>query len=494
MIRCPKDLQAISTVRNAQDVLQERAAKFRGGRLQQERQQQQQQQPLDQVEGLEPSCSCLSPTSTMSTPVPTLLRVKPSKASESDWFNERYGKRAHEKAVELGYALPVFHTHDVDVNYYRQQQELRKKQEPRKRQDLQKQQELQKRQDLQKQQEQQEQQKQQELQELQEQKTQLIQQKRQKKRLRRREEREELEELRKQKVQQKQQEQQKQQQHVNETPPPRVAIALPPIQPLLYPPPGPEEEWSEQQVSEWQWQQFFCYMQQGFQEKGEEFQNQHPQWQQFYRQYQLQYWHRQQAQYYASLSRLTLPDPADLFRLSAPPEFFVTASNPGIGQVAASLNSHAAPAASLASLALPAHLPATRPSLKRSRSLSPPRGRAESSVHGSRRPLVPSLASTRLSPGHRNDYARPLAPPVQPRDAVIGPPSSIVALTTYSEASTSPDTTVPGLAHGLPVSQFSSNDVGWPVLTETEFAKMMNAQQQWQQQVTGIEDVWKCEE
>lgn len=230
--------------------------------------------------------------------------------------------------------------------------------------------------------------------------------------------------------------------------------------------------------------------------EGEEFQNQHPQWQQFYRQYQLQYWHRQQAQYYASLSRLTLPDPADLFRLSAPPDFCITASNPGTDHVVASLDSRADPAASLTSLALPAHLPATRPSLKRSRSLSPLRGRAESPVHGPRRPLVPSLASARLPPGRRNDYTRPLAPPIQPRDAVIGPPSSLVAPTTYSEALISPDTTVPGMAHGLPVPQssFSSNDVTWPVLRETEFAKMMDAQQQWQQQVTGMDDVRKCEE
>jgi hypothetical protein len=412
----------------------------------------------------------------MSTPVPTLLRVKPSKASESDRFNERYGKRAHERAVELGYALPVFHTHDVDVNYYRQQQELRKQQEPRKQQELRKQQDLQKRQDLQKQQELQ---KQKDLQERQEQKTQRIQQKRQKKRLRRREEREELEELRKQREQQKQ--------HANETPP-RVAIALPPIQPLLYPPPGPEEGWSQQQISEWRWQQCCCYMQQTFQKQDQEVQNQLPQWQQFYRQYQLQYWHRQQAQYYASLSRLTLPDPADLFRLSAPPDFLVAASNPGIGHIVASLGSHADPDASLT---LPAHLPATRPSLKRSRSLSPPRGRAESPIHGSRRLLVPSLTSARLSPGHRNNYASPLAPPIQPRDAVIGPTSSLVASSTCSESLNSPATTVPGLPHGLPVSvpksSFSSNDIVWPVLTDAEFANMTNAQQQWQQQ-------FKCEE
>jgi hypothetical protein len=230
-------------------------------------------------------------------------------------------------------------------------------------------------------------------------------------------------------------------------------------------------------------------MQQIFQKQDQEVQSQHPQWQQFYRQYQLQYWHRQQAQYYASLSPLTPPDLADLFRLSATPESFVTASNPGTGHVVASLNSHADPAASLASLALPTHLPVARPSLKRSRSLSPPRGRTKSPAHGSHRQLVPSLASARLSPSHRNDYARPLALPVQPRDAVIGPPSSLVASTTCSESLTSPATTVPGLPHGLPVAQsgFSSNNVAWPVLTEAEIAKMMNAQQQWQQQ-------FKCEE
>jgi hypothetical protein len=294
----------------------------------------------------------------------------------------------------------------------------------------------------------------------------------------------------------KQQEQQKQQQpqrHTNEAPP-RIAIALPPIQPQLYPPPGPREDWSEQQASEWQWQQYCCHMQQTFLERDQEFQNQHPQWQQFYRQYQLQYWHRQQAQYYAAL---TLPDPADLFNLLAPPEYLVAASDPvaaTAGHTVASPNPIADPAASLAP---PTTLQAARPSLKRSCSPSPPRGRPEPPLHRSRSPLVHSLASGRLSPGHRNDHARPLAPPLQPRDTVVRPPSSLVAPTSRSEPLTSPATAVPGLPHGLPLpqSRFPSNDVVWPVLTEAEFGKMISAQQQsqQQQQVGRTEDVHKCE-
>ena len=294
--------------------------------------------------------------------------------------------------------------------------------------------------------------------------------------------------------QQQQQQQQQPHQHTNE-PPPRIAIALPPIQPQLHPPPGPREEWSEQQASEWQWQQYCAYMQQSFLKMDQEFQNQHPQWQQFYRQYQLQYWHRQQAQYYAAL---TLPEPANLFNLLAPPDFLVAASDPAAataGHTVASPDSIADPAASLASLAPPAHLPTNRPSLKRSRSPSPPRGRPEPPFHRSRSPQVPSLAPGHLSPGHRTDNARPLAPPLQPHDAVIGPPGSLIAPAMCSEPVTSPATTVPGLPHGLPLPQLSSNDVVWPVLTEAEFGKMISAQQQsqQQQQVGRMEDVRKCE-
>jgi hypothetical protein len=150
---------------------------------------------------------------------------------------------------------------------------------------------------------------------------------------------------------------------------------------------------------------------------------------------------------------------------------------------------------SSASLASSTLLPDTRPSPTRLRSSSPPRGRPEPFVHSSRRPLIPSLASGHLSFGHRNDHASPIARPHQPRAAVAGPPSSLVAATTCSEPLISPAATVPGQPHGLPVPQssFASGDVTWPVLGETEFANMMHEQHERQQQVQDQDYVRKCE-
>jgi hypothetical protein len=323
-------------------------------------------------------------------------------------FEKKYGRQAHERAVELGMPLPEFHAHDVDVEYYRRQQtqrQQRKQEEQLKQYEQQKQQEQKKQQEVKRQQQE------------------LLKQEKQtrRKELRQHQKLRKHQDPNNQRRQQDAQHQQQPQQRANEMPWRGLPIALPSIQPQLYPPPGPEEEWSQQQASEWQWQHYCCYMQQFFLEHDQEFQNQHPQWQQFYRQYQLQYWHRQQAQYYATLSTLTLPDPANLSKFRAPPESFVATPNPGAappGHLASSVHFRMDATTSSASLAPSTHLPDTRPSPTRPRSPSPPRGRPEPFVHSSRRPLIPSLASGYLSSGHRNDHASPIAPPPQPRTAV----------------------------------------------------------------------------
>jgi hypothetical protein len=400
-------------------------------------------------------------------------------------FEKKYGRQAHERAVELGMPLPEFHAHDVDVEYYRRQQtqrQQRKQEEQLKQYEQQKQQEQKKQQEVKRQQQE------------------LLKQEKQtrRKELRQHQKLRKHQDPNNQRRQQDAQHQQQPQQRANEMPWRGLPIALPSIQPQLYPPPGPEEEWSQQQASEWQWQHYCCYMQQFFLEHDQEFQNQHPQWQQFYRQYQLQYWHRQQAQYYATLSTLTLPDPANLSKFRAPPESFVATPNPGAappGHLASSVHFRMDATTSSASLAPSTHLPDTRPSPTRPRSPSPPRGRPEPFVHSSRRPLIPSLASGYLSSGHRNDHASPIAPPPQPRTAVTGPPLSLVAATTCSEPLISPATTVPGRPHGLPVSQssFASDGVTWPVLGEAGFIEMMHEQQERQQQVQDQDYVHKCE-
>jgi len=358
--------------------------------------------------------------------------------SELQKLHKRFGRRAHERAVEFGHPLPDFHTDNVDVAYFQRLQ--KEKGEAH---------------------------------------------------------RKEQEEHRQEQPQEPQQQQT--QQKANAPPPFGFFIELPPIQPRLYPPPGPEEQWSQQQASEWQWQRYCCYVQQKLGHEGQEFQNQYPQSQQFYRQYQLQYWHRQQAQYYATLSTLTLPERGDGSSTFGAPDSFVAAPNPGIAPPDHPIALPDLPrdtAAAPAFVPPIARLPATRPSLKRPRSLSPHRGRPEQSVHRSRRPVVPSLALEHLSPGHHIDHARPLAPPLQPRGAVIRSPLPLFTpAATRSEPPTLPATAMPGLAHGLPVPQSSivSKDIAWPALEEQEFVKMMREQEQRQHQGEGHDYVRKCE-
>jgi hypothetical protein len=249
---------------------------------------------------------------------------------------------------------------------------------------------------------------------------------------------------------------------------------------------------------EWQYQLYIQVQQDTYQQENQEYQNQHWQWQAYYRQHQLRYWHQQEAQRFAILAPFAVPAPVDQPDLSAQHDLFVAASDPVAAApslVVASLGSLAGPAASLASLAAPPPLPTTGPSLERPLLPSPSRGRAEPFVNGSRHPLKPPLASRRLPPGHRNDHVRPVAPLLQPGDAVIGPPPSLVGPAMRSEPLKLPATTVFGLPHGLPVPQssFASDNFAWPVLGEAEFAKMMREQQEPQQQGEGPDYVRKCE-
>jgi hypothetical protein len=118
--------------------------------------------------------------------------------------------------------------------------------------------------------------------------TTLQEQRKQQKQQRRREKRD-RKKLRKQKERQ-------QQQHGTVAPP---VISLPPIQPQLYPPPGPKEDWTQQQDMEWQYQ-LYIHNQQETQQQQQD-QDQHRQWQEYYRQLQLLYWYRQEAQRFAGL-------------------------------------------------------------------------------------------------------------------------------------------------------------------------------------------------
>jgi hypothetical protein len=121
-----------------------------------------------------------------------------------------------------------------------------------------------------------------------------------------------LQERRKQQKQQRRREkrdrkklrkQQERQQQQHGTIAPSV-ISLPPIQPQLYPPPGPKEDRTQQQDMEWQYQLYIHNQQETQQQQDLD---QHRQWQEYYRQLQLLYWHRQKAQRFAGLPPFAVP-------------------------------------------------------------------------------------------------------------------------------------------------------------------------------------------
>ena len=250
------------------------------------------------------------------------------------------------------------------------------------------------------------------------------------------------------------------------------------------------QELTRRQCNEWQWRSYCNYVQQRVQQQVQEYQNQ--QWQHYLQEEQRSR-HPQQHESFAAFAphaSVGLSKGTVLPNFSASPALVIPLPD---------LQSWVIedPATFLACLALEAPSPATRPGLKRPRSPSPPRDRPEPLVQRrSRRQLVPYLASGHLSPSRSNDRIRPISPSLQAHDAVIEPPSSPVARSARSEPLASLATIASGLPHGLPIPQsdFSSNNIAWPVLTEAEFSKLRRNQQQLLDSLPGQYHVRKSEE
>jgi hypothetical protein len=210
---------------------------------------------------------------------------------------------ARERAVEFGIFLPDFRAHDVDLGHYRRQPDQREQQKH----DGQR-----KKHEERRQPEQQQQQK--------EQQKRGKTQKRKEGRIRQK--------LRKQQDPQNRQQPQPQQRINEPPPPPDCVITLPPVLPQLYPPPGPREQWSQQQKMDWEYQLYIQYQQTTYQHEDQEYQDQHRQWQQYYRQHQLQYWHRQEAQRFSTLAPFAVPANVDQADTSASPKVLVDLTSP----------------------------------------------------------------------------------------------------------------------------------------------------------------------